>query len=865
MESINNNQNENQNENESDNEDKYPEKKFLNEDDDKNDIEEPIEITTNLIKVKLNEKSIKGVYLYGCDIEQQTQIVTDFNPVNIMRKARKLKCFQQKIKEYVPDYYISGLILMGRPIKETKETKKFKFYLLLNTTNGLEGKILDEMPEKVPENGKIYKFKFKRKKKDLLEMKEGDKPGESECVANYLNICLGKILKKCGYTKDRSSRKILYYNKKDAKNAQYIEKSNFLFFPALKAVCESYEGGKIYMKLLPKKLLKTNYTFADYFYDIKSNDIEEVLDIFKNTVINKRGIKTYDQALLKIEDVIYDNPYKVYFRDKNNNKLSVGDYYNSHLNIKLENNKIPIAVRKIDKGGKLKGGDISYIHVPCQCLEIIGNIFGENINIKSLVQSPFAKLDEVNYIRYLIEEKSLNTNQDELHNYLGSKFEPLTIKGQIIRPPLIIFDQNLTVEPNYGSFDFKNTIPFSKTKELKKVDIYLLELEQDKGDFIWQQLKEASKELGITFKEEPKFYHIDSFPESKFNDYIYDYFKGVDEYYIDKKNETDFIFMFMDSRKRNSFHYRIFKSNINKFNWVIPTQVILFDERKFSKKANLSQFTNILCQMWAKKGNELYVCDFDFIPKTMVVAYSSMSMKNNKVLTSISVSVGIKLYEYMFYSEIEENNTQDTRISPSIETLLTKALVTIAKHLKKSIEHIVVYRDAVNEKQQRSVKLYEIGAIKNAIKKANDQLEKKIFSNTKWCLILVSKINEVKMFFERYNGGNNNTSVENIPVGTIVDNVITNKEKYDFYLNSADSRQGTSSSTHYTILYDDTKLTAMQIYKLTYYLTYLSYNTTHSIRVPAPLYFVTRRNKFTSENLKGEIINKKLRTLNISL
>ena len=865
MESINNNQNENQNENESDNEDKYPEKKFLNEDDDKNDIEEPIEITTNLIKVKLNEKSIKGVYLYGCDIEQQTQIVTDFNPVNIMRKARKLKCFQQKIKEYVPDYYISGLILMGRPIKETKETKKFKFYLLLNTTNGLEGKILDEMPEKVPENGKIYKFKFKRKKKDLLEMKEGDKPGESECVANYLNICLGKILKKCGYTKDRSSRKILYYNKKDAKNAQYIEKSNFLFFPALKAVCESYEGGKIYMKLLPKKLLKTNYTFADYFYDIKSNDIEEVLDIFKNTVINKRGIKTYDQALLKIEDVIYDNPYKVYFRDKNNNKLSVGDYYNSHLNIKLENNKIPIAVRKIDKGGKLKGGDISYIHVPCQCLEIIGNIFGENINIKSLVQSPFAKLDEVNYIRDLIEEKSLNTNQDELHNYLGSKFEPLTIKGQIIRPPLIIFDQNLTVEPNYGSFDFKNTIPFSKTKELKKVDIYLLELEQDKGDFIWQQLKEASKELGITFKEEPKFYHIDSFPESKFNDYIYDYFKGVDEYYIDKKNETDFIFMFMDSRKRNSFHYRIFKSNINKFNWVIPTQVILFDERKFSKKANLSQFTNILCQMWAKKGNELYVCDFDFIPKTMVVAYSSMSMKNNKVLTSISVSVGIKLYEYMFYSEIEENNTQDTRISPSIETLLTKALVTIAKHLKKSIEHIVVYRDAVNEKQQRSVKLYEIGAIKNAIKKANDQLEKKIFSNTKWCLILVSKINEVKMFFERYNGGNNNTSVENIPVGTIVDNVITNKEKYDFYLNSADSRQGTSSSTHYTILYDDTKLTAMQIYKLTYYLTYLSYNTTHSIRVPAPLYFVTRRNKFTSENLKGEIINKKLRTLNISL
>ena len=121
------------------------------------------------------------------------------------------------------------------------------------------------------------------------------------------------------------------------------------------------------------------------------------------------------------------------------------------------------------------------------------------------------------------------------------------------------------------------------------------------------------------------------------------------------------------------------------------------------------------------------------------------------------------------------------------------------------------------------------------------------------------------MFWEGQNEGYHNSRIENIPVGTIVDRKITNKEKYDFYLNSAESRQGTCSSTHYTILHDDTELSAMQIYKLTYYLTFLSFNTTHSIRVPAPLYFVSRRNKFTSEVLKNEIINPKFRTLNISL
>jgi hypothetical protein len=271
--------------------------------------------------------------------------------------------------------------------------------------------------------------------------------------------------------------------------------------------------------------------------------------------------------------------------------------------------------------------------------------------------------------------------------------------------------------------------------------------------------------------------------------------------------------------------------------------------------------------MWAKKGNELYICDFSFVPKTMVIAYSSMTVQNNQILTSISVSIGTKLYEYMFYSDLKENVNNDTRISPSIKSLLLKALSSIGKHLKKSVENIVIYRDAVNEKQQKSIQLYELDSIKNAIIEANDKLEKKVFQNTKWCLILVSKINEIKMFSkinETYHG-NNQTIIENIPVGTLVDRIITHKEKYDFYLNSADSRQGTCSPTHYIILHDDTELTAIQIYKLTYYLTYLCYNTTKSIRVPAPLYFVTRRNKFTYENLQGKLINSKLRALNISL
>ena len=97
-----------------------------------------------------------------------------------------------------------------------------------------------------------------------------------------------------------------------------------------------------------------------------------------------------------------------------------------------------------------------------------------------------------------------------------------------------------------------------------------------------------------------------------------------------------------------------FALSIGTFN--IKTKKIWFyNEKNFRKKSVLSQFTNILCQMWAKKGNELYICDFSFVPKTMVIAYSSMSVQNNQILTSISVSIGTKLYEYVFYSDLKEN------------------------------------------------------------------------------------------------------------------------------------------------------------------------------------------------------------------
>ena len=870
----------------------YPCKKYIDLVNDKQDIECKISIITNLTKLEINQEAIKGVYLYGCDLSEESDPSEDFNPVNIMRKARKLKCFHDKLKEYLEqNYYISGLILMGKPKplekqedeKHSKPKKKFKFYLVCDKKEEFDGLILDELPEKLEglEGKKIYKFKFKRKKEDLSKMQENKESGEAECVANYLNICLGKILKKCDYTKDRTSRKILYYKRKDVYDAKYLGKNkNFKYFPALKAVCETYEGGNIYMKLLPKTILKTDYTYSDYFYGIQCQDLKERLEIFKNQVINKRGITIYNQVMIKIEDIIFEDPYAIKFTDKSGKECNVGDYLKEKYNINdiYQGEKIPIALRIIDKGGKLKGQDRKYIHIPCQLLSVVGNVFGDKIDIKELIQKPNEKLEEIEGIRKLIELRSSESQEDELHNYLGTKFDPVTVDGQIIKAPIIIFGENKQKMVDVdGSFELIDTSPYGDLKKLKKVDIYTYELVPEQYELIWGKLEEASKALGIELSK-PTFYDLKAPNQrNQFENYIQDYFKQLDDYYMKKKDseKTDFIFFFMDRKYKERFHYNIFKSVINKFDWGIPTQVILYDEKKMNKK-NLSQFTNILCQMWAKQGNELFICDLNFVPQTIVIAYCSSRINKNLFLTSVAVSIGSKLYEYMFFSTTSEGED----ISSSLYSILYKAFKMIGKILKKPVSNIVIYREAVNARKQSFIKDTEIPVIKRALKDISEKIDKSLkkkeeknelkdeinpFKESKWILILVAKLNEVKLFIEEQQKGNNQDNIVNIPTGTLIDKVITSQDKYDFYLNSASAIQGTCSSTHYIVLYDDTTLTASQIYKLTYHLSFLSYNTTKSIRVPSPLYFVTRRNTFTIKHLNGEIINNKSMTLNVSL
>jgi len=149
-------------------------------------------------------------------------------------------------------------------------------------------------------------------------------------------------------------------------------------------------------------------------------------------------------------------------------------------------------------------------------------------------------------------------------------------------------------------------------------------------------------------------------------------------------------------------------------------------------------------------------------------------------------------------------------LSNEISVSFRLALKCYLKHHKCLPQRIVFYRDGVGEGQLTQVYETELQAILSELKNAyhgSGQTEPKM------AYIIVTKRIAARFFA---NGANP-------PPGTVVDDIVTLPERYDFYLVSQSVRQGTVSPTNYNVIYDTLGLSADRIQHLTYKMTHLYY------------------------------------------
>eukprot|EP00095_Tigriopus_kingsejongensis_P008061 maker-scaffold1289_size50518-snap-gene-0.8 protein:Tk08061 transcript:maker-scaffold1289_size50518-snap-gene-0.8-mRNA-1 annotation:"argonaute 3 protein" len=201
-----------------------------------------------------------------------------------------------------------------------------------------------------------------------------------------------------------------------------------------------------------------------------------------------------------------------------------------------------------------------------------------------------------------------------------------------------------------------------------------------------------------------------------------------------------------------------------------------------------------------------------------------------------------------FSDSIEQG--QDTEIMNQISKLFDKALKAYRNKNNRFPDKIIVFRDGVGDSRLEITKTFEIDAMKRSIQAFG--------ANIGITFVVVSKRINTRLLLR------NRDKLDNPPPGTVLDHTITKKafishevgsntgnvEYPNFFLVSQKVRQGTVCPTHYIILQNDLGLEAEKVQRLSYMLTFMYYNWTGPVRVPAPCLYAHKVAYLSGEYLK---------------
>ncbi|RWS29770.1 piwi-like protein 1 [Leptotrombidium deliense] len=270
----------------------------------------------------------------------------------------------------------------------------------------------------------------------------------------------------------------------------------------------------------------------------------------------------------------------------------------------------------------------------------------------------------------------------------------------------------------------------------------------------------------------------------------------------------------------------------------MASQVIV--SRTLSKKGMLmSVCTKIGIQMAVKLGGEPW--SLVIPPRGLMVVGFDTYHDSTRKKTSIGgfvCSLNQTLTRWYSRTGAHENNTD---MSNGFAANFTHGLKRFHELNGKLPERVIVYRDGVSEGQIPHVFEIELQKIKDAIKHLAGN------ENIRLAFVIVTKRISARFFWKQAE-----RQVANPIPGTIVDTVVTRRERFDYYLVSQSVRQGTVSPTMYNIIEDETNWKPHHHQQLSYKLCHLYFNWMGTISVPAPCQYAHKLAFLTGTALHRE-------------
>ena len=538
----------------------------------------------------------------------------------------------------------------------------------------------------------------------------------------------------------------------------------------------------------------------------------------------------------KIDEILFDrNPVNQTLYS-NGKTLTLKNYYIEKYKIDIKNNNQPL-ILNYKKGPQ--GQILTTYYIPELCtfsgldeMQQKDNYFMKELSRITKID-PETRVKQTNkFLELLKDENKKGEGQ------LSSK-EKLELYGIIVQPPQESFYGYLMEEPkilagrNKTISTTSRQFPLFSKKEMKSWLCFYEASNYNEADTLFNCLSKASKAYGLNITE-PEW--VEMHNKSRAIDWIETAESYLNSNYKEEDNNNEYAFVIYLIKNNNKIYDELKRHSLCKNGYV--SQVVKTTSLK--AKGMMSICSKILLQINAKLGGISYktIIDKTILDREIMVVGVDSSSFNKKTGVAMVSTIDNSFAD--FFNSEKILNEKDDSLQYCVSSFLEDAIPKYFAKNKKNPKNIIIYRQGISDNL--------IYLLKNEVMQI-EQVCKKY--DILFYYILVNTRTTFK-FFEK-----NGDHYINPGAGLLVINGITQRDKFEFYIQPQQVTGGSATPTKFHVAYGNMNFPEI-IPKFTYDLCHIYSNWQGTVRIPNVIKAAEKLSKMTVKSTQEEL-NEKLK------
>uniref|UniRef100_A0A2K6G2W7 Piwi like RNA-mediated silencing 4 n=1 Tax=Propithecus coquereli TaxID=379532 RepID=A0A2K6G2W7_PROCO len=644
-------------------------------------------------------------------------------------------------------------------------------------------------------------------------------PSSSPVCIQVFNIIFRKILKKLSmYQIGRN-----FYNPSEPVE---IPQHKLSLWPGFAISVSQFESRLLFSADVSYKVLR-NETVLEFMtalcYKTGLSCFSETCEkqLIGLTVLTRYNNKTY-----RIDDIDWSVRPTHTFQKRDGTEITYMDYYKQQYDITLSDLNQPMLVSLL-KSKRNNNTEAQLVHlVPELCF-----LTGLTDQATSDFQLMKAVAEETR-LGPLGRQQRLARLVDDIQRNKDARFEletwglhfgsQMSLTGRVV-PSEKILMQDHVCQP-VSSADWSKDIRACKILSAQSLNMWLI-LCSNRMEIVTESFVNCLRKVGSAMGfnvDYPKIIKVQENPAA--------FLRAIQQHV---HPDVQLVMCILPSNQKN--YYDSIKKYLSS-DCPVPSQCVL--ARTLNKQGMMmSVATKIAMQMTCKLGGELWALEIP-LKSLMVVGIDVCKDALSKdVVVGCVASINPRITRWFSRCIVQRTVTD---VADCLRVFMTGALNKWYKYNHDLPARIIVYRDGVGDGQLKTLVEYEVPQLLTSVTEASSN------TSSRLSVIVVRKKCMPRFFTEM------NRTVQNPPLGTVVDSEATRPEWYDFYLISQAARQGTVNPTYYNVIYDDNGLKPDHMQRLTFKLCHLYYNWPGLVSIPAPCLYAHKLTFLVAQSIHKE-------------